>query len=127
MGYEPNINTDFVGQKGFWAFYGLLCLFLRFFFGMFVVGIFGLSDAFSWTLLHVVHTGITFIVLHWVKGSPFWIAGGDQGQYDHLTFWEQIDHGRQYTRNKKIFTLIPIILSVLASFSVDWDLRVTFF
>ena len=50
---------------------------------------------------------VTFYLLHWKKGTPVYY---DQGKYDHLTFWEQIDDGSQFTSNKKFFTIIPIAM-----------------
>jgi hypothetical protein len=64
---------------------------------------------YTWTCTHVVHTLITFYLFHWNKGSPI---QEDQGRYDMLTFWEQIDGGLQYTFNRKVLTLMPIIMYV---------------
>ena len=50
---------------------------------------------------------VTFYLLHWKKGSPVYY---DQGKYDHLTFWEQIDGGSQFTDTKKFFTIIPVAM-----------------
>lgn len=44
----------------------------------------------------------------------------DQGKYDTLTFWEQLDDGVQYTRNRKFFTAIPIVTFVLATNGSDF-------
>ena len=52
-------------------------------------------------------TQVSFYLLHWKKGTPVYY---DQGKYDHLTFWEQIDGGSQFTSNKKFFTIIPIAM-----------------
>lgn len=51
---------------------------------------------------------MTFYLFHWKKGSPF--PAEDQGHYDNLTWWEQMDSGRQLTRNRKFLTLVPVIL-----------------
>jgi len=58
--------------------------------------------------------------MHWVKGAPFW-AAEDQGRFAHLTFWEQIDHGRQNTSTKKLLTAIPVVLYLLASMETEWN------
>ncbi len=60
----------------------------------------------------------TVYVLHWVKGAPFWQP---EGRHDHLTFWEQIDHGAQNTTKKKLFTIVPVILCILACIECDWN------
>lgn len=50
---------------------------------------------------------ITFYLFHWVKGSPF---AEDQGLYDKLTWWEQMDGGQQHTMNRKFMLLVPVLL-----------------
>ncbi|GAB2240933.1 hypothetical protein Droror1_Dr00021451 [Drosera rotundifolia] len=37
---------------------------------------------------------VTYHFLHWKKGTPF---AEDQGIYNRLTWWEQIDNGKQLT------------------------------
>ena len=50
---------------------------------------------------------VTFYLFHWKKGSPF---AEDQGVYDKLTWWEQVDNGRQLTRGRKFLTVLPVLL-----------------
>lgn len=63
-------------------------------------------------------------MLHWWKGTPFQLAE-DQGRYDQDTFWEQIDHGRQGTFTRRMFTTIPLILFLFASYMNHWHTSVT--
>ena len=58
--------------------------------------------------------------MHWVKGNPFF---NGQGKYDKLTFWEQLDHGKQYTPTRKVLTLVPILLFVFATHFTDYDMK----
>jgi len=116
---EPNKNTEWFGKKGFWMFYFSLMILLLMLFGWMGVALIG-SDIYSWLLLHITHSVITFVVLHWLKGSPFWLPE-DQGRFDDQTFWEQIDNGRQYTFNRKVMTVIPILLSLRAAYTCGWD------
>lgn len=44
----------------------------------------------------------------------------DQGKYDLLTFWEQVDSQVYGTRNRKLFTLMPVVLFVLATHGTDF-------
>ena len=46
------------------------------------------------------------------QGSPI---NDDQGQFDDLTFWEQIDCGVHWTGTKKFLAGVPIVLCLLAS------------
>ena len=56
-------------------------------------------------------------MFHWMKGTPF---DQDQGKFKHLTMWEQIDDGQQFTPNRKFLTALPIALYVLlANISIE--------
>jgi hypothetical protein len=46
-------------------------------------------------------------MFHWLTGTPF---DADQGEFDGLTLWEQIDNGAQFTPAKKFLTALPIVL-----------------
>jgi hypothetical protein len=50
---------------------------------------------------------ITYHFFHWKKGTPF---ADDQGMYNTLTWWEQMDNGKQLTRNRKFLTAVPVVL-----------------
>lgn len=50
---------------------------------------------------------VTYHFFHWKKGTPF---AEDQGIYNGLTWWEQIDNGKQLTRNRKFLTVVPVVL-----------------
>lgn len=81
----------------------------------------GVSDSIKWTIINVgymavrnctsvcVLTQVSYIIFHYVKGTPFDQNGG---AYDELTLWEQIDQGYQYTPAKKYLTSLPIMLCV---------------
>lgn len=58
----------------------------------------------AWTYVHLLHGAVTYPLLHWNKGSPVQL---DQGRYDGLTFWEQLDDGVQHTATRKFFTAVP--------------------
>lgn len=76
-----------------------------------------MSAGIAWTYVHLIHNVVTFYFLHWKKGTPVW---DDQGKYKDLTFWEQVDGGSQFTRNKKMFTIIPVALFLIATNSCDF-------
>ncbi|KAJ3120590.1 hypothetical protein HK100_012733 [Physocladia obscura] len=52
---------------------------------------------------------ITFIMFHWVLGVPFQL---NQGEYEDMTLWEQMDKGEPFTPAKKYLTAIPIVILV---------------
>jgi len=122
-GFEDNPNTEWLDQRGFWVFYFGLLYAMRMLFGVGLEFI-QLGDSYGWSMLHIMHSLITFPILHWSKGAPFWVPAGDQGEFDRLTFWEQIDHGRQYTWTRKAFTIVPIIIFLFACYSTNWNFRV---
>lgn len=70
------------------------------------------------TVVHICHGVITYYLFHWIKGSPI---DGDQGKYDSLTFWEQIDSEVQGTGTRKFFMLVPVVLFLLASHGSAYD------
>ena len=75
------------------------------------------TAGFAWTYVHLIHGVVTYYLLHWHKGSPISM---DQGRYDKLTFWEQLDDGVQNTVNRKFFTLVPAVLFLLATHGSDY-------
>ncbi|KAK4411530.1 hypothetical protein Sango_0226000 [Sesamum angolense] len=71
-----------------------------------------------------VHAPVTYHFFHWKKGTPF---GDDQGIYNGLTWWEQIDNGKQLTRNRKFLTVVPVVLYLIASHTTDYQHPMLFF
>ncbi|CAN0536038.1 unnamed protein product [Ectocarpus sp. 12 AP-2014] len=65
------------------------------------------SLAKSTTMVNVVHGLITFYFFHWTKGSPDEFT---QGEWNGLTFWEQLDAGVPWTKTKKFMMIVPTVL-----------------
>ncbi|KAJ2853578.1 sphingolipid homeostasis protein orm1 [Coemansia asiatica] len=59
----------------------------------------------SWTLTNLSYCLFQYIMFHGIIGTPFEV---NQGAYDNLTLWEQMDNGEQYTPTKKFLTVVPI-------------------
>ncbi|GAQ77913.1 ORMDL family protein [Klebsormidium nitens] len=110
---DLNKNTSWLLYPGIWTSYVLIIGFVW----MLFVSLGGVPSGLAWTYVHLLHFVITFYLLHWRKGSPF---GEDQGIYDRLTMWEQIDDGVQFTRTKKFFTAVPVVLFLIASHATDY-------
>jgi len=108
---NPNKNTNWLSYKGAWVWYIALVLLAWIVTSAFV------DPGLAWTYTHLLHAVVTFVCLHWMKGSPI---QEDQGVYDHLTFWEQLDDERQYTNTRKMFTVVPLVLFLLATHSSDY-------
>ncbi|MBA0685989.1 hypothetical protein Goari_013623 [Gossypium aridum] len=47
--------------------------------------------------------------------------------YNGLTWWEQIDNGKQLTPNIKFLTIVPVILYLIASHTIDYQHPMLFF
>lgn len=108
-----NKNVNWLNQSGAWVWYlGLICL------GWLAVTTL-LDDAgLAWTYVHLGHGLITYYLFHWTKGTPF--MEEDQGKYEMLTFWEQVDNGVYATRTRKLLTIVPVALFVLATHGTDF-------
>uniref|UniRef100_A0A803LWP3 ORMDL family protein n=1 Tax=Chenopodium quinoa TaxID=63459 RepID=A0A803LWP3_CHEQI len=68
--------------------------------------------------MHSTFAQVTYHFFHWKKGTPF---SEDQGIYNGLTWWEQIENGQQLTRNRKFFTVVPVLLYLIASHTTDYQ------
>jgi len=130
FGAEPNRNTEWVKSPYFFfAYYALIfvsnwCVFL-------ILRAVGKGYAtYSWSIINILHSVISFLIMHWYKGVPFTLHA-DQGRYDKETFWEQIDEGRQWTSSKKKFMVVPPMLFVMSIINAPGlysiVLNVTFF
>ena len=98
-----NNNTSWLSAPGVWTAY--VAVLLSVWLGLCALA----PPRTAGQLLVLLHFAITFPLFHWHKGSPI---AADQGEYDKLTFWEQMDEGVQLTRNKKFFTALPVLLFI---------------
>ncbi|MED6122953.1 hypothetical protein PIB30_044771 [Stylosanthes scabra] len=104
---DLNRNTEWFTYPGVWTTYILIL----FFSWLLVLSVFGCSPGMAWTTVNLAHFAVTYHFFHWKKGTPF---ADDQGIYNRLTWWEQIDNGKQLTRNRKFLTVVPLVLDSLA-------------
>ncbi|KAL3599216.1 hypothetical protein D5086_007134 [Populus alba] len=100
---DVNRNTEWFTYPGVWTTY-MLIVFMSW---LLVLSIFGCSPGMAWTIVHFCHFAVTYHFFHWKKGTPF---ADDQGIYNGLTWWEQIENGKQLTRNRKFLTVVPVVL-----------------
>ena len=63
----------------------------------------------SWTLTNVTHGVITYVYLHWIKGSPNFY---EQGEMNAMTTWEQIESSPNRAREnqKRVIIIVPALL-----------------
>jgi hypothetical protein len=106
-----NKNVNWLDCPGSWTFIGVLI-----FLSWLVISTW-VEPGMAWTYVHIGHGIISYYLLHWNKGSP---VEADQGEYDRLTFWEQLDDGVQGTAKRKFFITIPVVLFILSSHGCDY-------
>jgi len=102
----PNPNVAWYNKKRVWLIY-----FFLIYIGRVLFSLLHFNTAWAWTLTNVFHAILTFLVLHWSKGSPF---PHRAGKTDRLTVWEQIDNEAFYSPTKKVFTVVPIVVFFFA-------------
>ncbi|XP_073154304.1 uncharacterized protein [Henckelia pumila] len=110
---DMNRNTEWFTYPGVWTSYILILFFFWFLF----FSIFNCTPGIAWTIVNLGHFVVTYHFFHWKKGTPF---ADDQGIYNSLTWWEQIDNGKQLTRNRKFLTVVPLVLYLIASHTTDY-------
>jgi hypothetical protein len=110
---DTNKNTSWFQYPGIWTTYILIILFSW----LAIVSAFQCQPGTAWTVVNLVHFAVTYRFFHWKKGTPF---AEDQGDYGKLTWWEQVDDGRQLTRNRKFLTVVPVVLYLIASHTTDY-------
>lgn len=113
LSVSTNKNVNWMDSRGFWTFYILLLSVLYIAMPIFVPT----RDA--WTAVSIIHGVISFLIMHWIKGSPD--DTNSMGDYRELTFFEQIDEGHAWTGNKKFLMIVPTVLFMLASVATDYD------
>ncbi|KAK9782639.1 hypothetical protein AB5N19_09218 [Seiridium cardinale] len=111
----PNLNAQWVNAKGAWTIHFVLILILKILYDV----IPGVSQETSWTLTNISYMFGSYIMFHWVRGTPFEF---NSGAYDNLNMWEQIDDGAQYTPAKKFLLSVPILLFLLSTHYTHYDL-----
>ncbi|PPD83580.1 hypothetical protein GOBAR_DD19477 [Gossypium barbadense] len=107
---DLNKNTEWFTYPGVWTAYILIV----FFSWLMVLSVFGTSPGIAWTIVHLTH----------FFGTPF---ADDQGIYNGLTWWEQIDNGKQLTPNRKFLTVVPVVLYLIASHTTGYQNSLLFF
>lgn len=101
-------NSIMTEKKILLGFYLFYLLFVTVF-HLILLSIF--STPMAWTLTLQTHNFAHFIFLHMLKGAP-WMSV-DSHEHIRETHWEQIDEGKQWSRQRKILFALPIILFLL--------------
>ncbi|QPG73240.1 hypothetical protein FOA43_000548 [Brettanomyces nanus] len=112
---EDNMNANWVHFKGAWIIHVVIIMLLKVFYDL--VPIF--SKEMSWTLTNVSYSICSYIMFHQIKGTPF---DYNNGAFDNLNMWEQIDNGDQFTPVKKFLLGVPIALFLISTHYSNYDL-----
>jgi hypothetical protein len=105
-----NNNVNWMSSVSFWIAYVLAIAAFR-------GALFALlprayaSPELEWTLTNVAHAVVSFVGLHWNRGSPIW---ADQGEHANHTVWEQIDNGAPWTPTHKFLLIVPVVLFLVS-------------
>jgi hypothetical protein len=110
-----NRNTAWLNERGGWLIF-IVCLSLMWA----VLWAFSLPAYVIWSAITLIHGFLTLYFMHFRLGSPFGGFFGDDGRFDSLTWWEQIDNGEQHTSNRKFLTIVPLLL-LIVTFKVTSD------
>ncbi|XXG43288.1 hypothetical protein AAC387_Pa01g3357 [Persea americana] len=111
---DLNKNTEWFTYPGVWTIYIVIVL-ISWLIAFFVLRC---TTGTAWTIVNLCHFIVTYHFFHWKKGTPF---AEDQGIYNGLTWWEQMDSGKQLTRNRKFLTVVPVVLYLIASHTTDYQ------
>ncbi|KAJ3125928.1 hypothetical protein HK100_010528 [Physocladia obscura] len=103
-----NSNSSWPNLRGSIATNIFVLFILRFGIGL----VPGMSTEAAWTITNLTYYLITFIMFHWVLGVPFQL---NQGEYEDMTLWEQMDKGEPFTPAKKYLTTIPIVIFLMGT------------
>jgi len=117
-----NKNTSWVDHPAVWVCYLAFIIAAR---GILVW--FPVTNGIAWTIVHVAHAVLTWFLFHWQKGVPYGdVVDKQQGKFDRLTMWEQMDLGVQFTPSRKFFTIVPILLFIITTHYNELQKPLTF-
>eukprot|EP01084_Bolivina_argentea_P017499 32686_1 len=112
----PNLSVTFADGYAFWLYY--LCILFVFWYTLFLFPFLRVWPAL--TIINIFHAILSFYFMHWKRGTA---DAFDAGRFDRYTFWEMLDDGKQYTPARKFFTVVPIVLFLMACYEHDWRKR----
>lgn len=110
---QDNLNANWVHFKGAWVIHVVIIFLLKLLFDVL------LPVDLSWTLTNITYVVGSYLMFHQVKGTPF---DFNNGAFDNLNMWEQIDNGAQFTPVKKFLLAVPIGLFLISTHYSNYDL-----
>ncbi|KAF1797902.1 ORMDL family-domain-containing protein [Mucor lusitanicus] len=113
---QLNYSTNWMSYKGAWVTIILIVAAIKILYSLIPF----ISSETSWTLTNLTFNAGHFIMFHWLQGTP--TLDNNQGAYDGLTVWEQIDDGIQFTATRKFLMAVPIVLFLLSTHYTHYDM-----
>jgi len=110
-----NSKATFASEPGFKRYYMFMLI-------LTVAAAHCAFPSFKFQFVHFAHCVATLSLFHWNKGNE---DPHSDGEFDNMTFWEQIDSGRQWTSSRKFLLTIPIILAWAAMYECEWNQKST--
>lgn len=99
-----NPNVSWLNDRGTWMFYIFMLGLSRY-----TCFVWGMPSDAAWSFVLISHAIVTYWLFHLKRGSLLsW--EDENGKYDKMTYWEQIDGGRHYSSNRKFLMIVPTIL-----------------
>lgn len=75
----------------------------------------------SWTWTNAIHTALSIIYIHWIKGS----LDDTQGEKSYLTLWEQLEATQDTSSLREALLIVPTLLTYLACHFANYDPNMT--
>lgn len=113
-----NKNVNWIGPR-FFVFYAVGLILIEWIVRTLLVLPGVMSRDVSLTAVHVGHGIVNFFVMHYLVGTPGELQ--DQGDYSGLSWWEQLDDGRDWTNAHKALITIPIVLFLVTSHLTGYE------
>ncbi|PVU89839.1 hypothetical protein BB559_004906 [Furculomyces boomerangus] len=110
-----NMNSTWINLRGSWMTNIFIIVSFRVLFGI----IPWISTRTAWTLTNLGYCLFQYIMFHGIVGTPFEV---NQGEFDELTMWEQLDSGTQFTPSKKFLFAAPIVLFLVSTHYCNYDI-----
>jgi hypothetical protein len=109
---DNNPNTSWLQYRGSWTLFPIAILLIHFFTSSLPI-----QPQYQWTLTNLTYHIITFIMFHWLDGTPFI----DNNEFEGYTLWEQMDHEDQFTPTKKYLCLVSVVLFLFSTHVTQYD------
>lgn len=75
----------------------------------------------SWTWTNAIHTALSLVYIHWIKGS----LDDMQGEKSYLTLWEQLEATQDTSSLREALLITPTIITYAACHFANYNPSIT--